>query len=247
MATSSPTSSNTRVSFYLEDGLHRRCARSTSGRPSTHAFWCSDVAGRAGRAGRLRRLRRGVVGRGVCRLRSRVGVRGPRQVTSPQSRRHRGSARPRTLLRLLVGVVLLQSPRTAPSPLPARSAGATCQPDGDGVVAPQKITVNVFSSTTKAGLAARRRGVLRPGLLGRHGLQRPAEEADPRAAEVRFGPSGCLRGPRPQDRRSGCDASPGRAPGEHGRRRPREGFTSVGQLPVGTRPLCPAPSTSPSS
>ena len=26
-----------------------------------------------------------------------------------------------------------------------------------------------------------------------------------------------------------------------------EGFTSVGQLPVGTRPLCPAPSTSPSS
>ena len=39
-------------------------------------------------------------------------------------------------------------------PTAGPSAGATCQPDGDGVVAPQKITVNVFNSTTKAGLAA---------------------------------------------------------------------------------------------
>jgi hypothetical protein len=164
------------------------------------------------------------------------------------SRRHRGSARPRTLLRLLVGVVLLQGVRGRHQAHCRPECRATCQPDGDGVVAPQKITVNVFNSTTKAGLAAGRPRSSPPGASW------SARSPTTRRRSRSPAPRRCASGPpvlptgtsssRPS---VGCDASPGRAPGEHGRRRLGEGFTSVGQLPVGTRPLCPAPSTSPSS
>jgi hypothetical protein len=132
-------------------------------------------------------------------------------------------------------------------PTAGPSAGATCQ--GDGVVAPQKITVNVFNSTTKAGLAA---GAAKEfsarGFLVGTVSNDPQKKQIPGAAEVRFGPSGAAYGdlvlktvgqgatPVPDARpESTVDVALG------------EGFTSVGQLPVGTRPLCPAPSTSPSS
>ena len=134
-------------------------------------------------------------------------------------------------------------------PTAGPSAGATCQPDGDGVVAPQKITVNVFNSTTKAGLAA---GAAKEfsarGFLVGTVSNDPQKKQIPGAAEVRFGPSGAAYGdlvlktvgqgatPVPDARpESTVDVALG------------EGFTSVGQLPVGTLPLCPAPSTSPSS
>ena len=127
------------------------------------------------------------------------------------------------------------------------TTSATCQADGPSVIVPSKITVNVFNSTTRAGLAKSASEELRAqGYAIGQVANDPQKKQVAGPAEVRFGPAGKARADLvltsigegavavPDER---ADASVDVALGQ--------AFVKMQPvaLPAGTLPLCPAPSS----
>lgn len=171
--------------------------------------------------------------------------------------RHRQQQR-RTTTTILVVILMLffafwyaySYYRSSTGEAAPRSSGASCRPFDPRVATPANTTVNVYNATTKKGLAARTATELkRRGFTVGEVSNDPLKRKVAGAAEVRFGPSGK---PRAQllvplggkgttqltDKRK--DTTVDLVLGAT--------FTSLAPAPKPTgTPMCPSPSTDPSS
>lgn len=126
---------------------------------------------------------------------------------------------------------------------------ATCQPDGPTVIVPSKITLNVYNSTTRAGLAKSASEELRAqGYAIGQVTNDPLKHQVAGPAEVRFGPAGKSRADLVmRSIGEGAVAVPDQRADESVDVALGQAYVKVAPLPTAatTLPICPAPSTAP--